>query len=170
MVVYHSPVISPIATAALPDIVLLLEACTARLDGEVLDRVRARAGDDVRFRDGYVFQHLVEGPRSVSDLARLLGVTQQAASKQVADLVQRRLVVKRRDPADARSSLVSLSARGRRVVEAGRQARAAIADRLTAELGGPAYRTLVEHLALLSDRTDAIAALMDRRLRPEDGR
>jgi len=41
---------------------------------------------------------------------------------------------------------------------------------VTAELGGPAYRTLVEHLALLSDRTDAMAALMDRRLRPEDGR
>jgi DNA-binding MarR family transcriptional regulator len=152
------------------DIVLLLEACTARLDDDVLARVRSELGDDVRFRDGYVFQHLIDEPQSISELARRLGVTQQAASKQVADLVGRRLVTKDRDPTDARSWLVSLTDRGHRVVESGRRARSAVADDLVSELGAPSFRTLVEHLVLLSDRTDAFRHMMDRRLRPDDSR
>ena len=35
---------------------------------------------------GFVFQHLVDGPRSISALAERLGVTQQAASKTVAEM------------------------------------------------------------------------------------
>lgn len=152
------------------DIVLLLEACTARLDNDVLARVRSDVGDDVRIRDGYVFQHLIDEPRSISELARRLGVTQQAASKQVTDLVGRRLVTKDRDPTDARSWLVSLTSRGHRVIESGRRARSAVADELISELGGPSFQTLVEHLVLLSDRTDAMRHMMDRRLRPDDSR
>ncbi len=152
------------------DIVLLLEACTARLDNDVLARVRSEVGDDVRFKDGYVFQHLIDEPQSISELARRLGVTQQAASKQVADLRGRHLVRKDRDPNDARSWLVSLTARGYRVIESGRRARSAVADELARELGGPSFQSLVEHLVLLSDRTDAMRHMMDRRLRPDDSR
>ncbi|MEI8409547.1 MULTISPECIES: helix-turn-helix domain-containing protein [unclassified Kribbella] len=36
-----------------------------------------------------MYQHLVGGPVTISTLAELLGVTQQAASKTVADLEKR---------------------------------------------------------------------------------
>ena len=80
-------------TSAVPaferDLVLLLEACTARVDVEVLQAVRAAAGS-VRHADGYVFQHLLDGPITPTELARRLGVSQQAASKQVADMAEPR--------------------------------------------------------------------------------
>ncbi|MEL6983314.1 MAG: MarR family transcriptional regulator [Actinomycetota bacterium] len=152
------------------DLVLLLEACAARLGDEVLARVRSELGADIRYRDGYVFQHLIQRPRSVSDLARRLGVTQQAASKQVADLADRGLVSRHRDPDDGRSWLISLSPRGQRAVQAGREARTDLADELLTDLGGTTYHALVEHLASLSTNTGALAHLLDRRLRPEAGR
>lgn len=152
------------------DVVLLLEACAARLGDQVLALVRAEVGDDIRYRDGYVFQHLIDGPRTASELARRLGVSQQAASKQVADLVARALVTKQRDPADGRAWLVALSDRGRLAVDAGRRARSGIADDLAAGLGRPAAQTLVASLAGLSDQIGAMDHLLSRQLRPEDGR
>src|SRR3712207_1474111 len=44
---------------------------------------------DARFADGVVFQHLVGGSLAVGALAERLGVTQQGASKAVADLERR---------------------------------------------------------------------------------
>ena len=152
------------------DIVLLLEACAARLGDDMLARVRSDLGADIRFRDGYVFQHLIEQPLAVSDLARRLGVTQQAASKQVADLKRRGLVSKKRDPADGRSSLVSLTARGERAIESSRRARSNIAMDLCTSLDEPTYQALVTQLAKLSDEIGAIQHLMDRNVRPEDSR
>ncbi len=152
------------------DVVLLLEACAARLGDDVLAQVRADHGDDVRFRDGYVFQHLLDGPKSISELADRLGVTQQAMSKQVGDLLRRELVVKHRDPKDGRAWLVSLSDRGLGVIEAGRRARASIARQLVADMGADSMRSLVEDLVLLSETTGAMEHLMNRRLRPEDSR
>lgn len=152
------------------DLVLLISACSARLDDDVLARVRRMVGDDVRYRDGYVFQHLVGGPISITALARLLGVTQQAASKQVADLESRGLVVRRPDPGDARARLVDLAERGRRTVEAGRVARREIVAELTADLGGEWRRSLLDRLGELSDRTGAIDHLAARRIRPEGAR
>lgn len=147
------------------DLVLLVQACGARLNDDVLARVRSEAGDDVRIRDGYVFQHIVDGPCSVSELARRLGVTQQATSKQVADLVGRGLVVRRRDPADARAWQVSLSERGRDVVHAGRRARRAVTDDLVAALGSDVVTRLVDDLTRLSDHSGAMETLLGRELR-----
>ena len=149
---------------------LLLEACSARLAAEVLTLVRAEHGEDIRTRDGYVFQHLVPGPQSVSELARRLGVTQQAMSKQVDDLVRRSLVAKHRDPTDARARLVALADRGNDVVEAGRRARTSIEQQLIVDLGSTAVAALREQLTMLSDETGALTHLMNRRLRPEDTR
>ena len=149
------------------DLILLVQACSARLNDDVLARVRTEVGDDVRIRDGYVFQHIVDGPCSVSELARRLGVTQQATSKQVADLVDRGLVERRRDPSDARAWQISLSERGRDVVHAGRRARRAVIDDLVAALGSDVVTRLVDDLTRLSDHSGAIERLLGRQLRPE---
>ena len=67
---------------------------------------------DLRFADGVVFQHLVPGPIAIGALAERLGVTQQAASKAVADLERRGYVERAAGAADGRVRHVSLTARG----------------------------------------------------------
>jgi DNA-binding MarR family transcriptional regulator len=152
------------------DLVLLLQACSAALGDRVLADVRRKAGNAVRFNDGYVFQHLVPGPLSVSELARRLGVSQQAASKQVADLEHRDLVRRRPDPDDGRASLVELSRRAWRAIEAARASRAAIAEEVAGLMGERPMKALLDGLARISDHTGA-AELLDRRsLRPESAR
>jgi DNA-binding MarR family transcriptional regulator len=152
------------------DVVLLLQACSNWLGDQVLDRVRTEAGDAVRYGDGYVFQHLIPGPMSITALAHRLGVTQQAASKQVADMEARRLVRRRQDPADGRAKLVELSNRGWRVVRAGRAARRELGDQVSAALGERKAAALLRSLRELSDHTGAVEHMAQRRLRPESSR
>ena len=102
--------------------------------------------DDLRFADGVVFQHLVPGPRTIGSLAERLGVSQQAASKAVADLERRGYVRREADPDDGRARIVALTERGEAAIEAGRRHRAAVeaelADRLGPERIEAARRTL----------------------------
>jgi DNA-binding MarR family transcriptional regulator len=152
------------------DIVLLLQSCSAALGDRVLNDVRRQAGTNIRFNDGYVFQHLVPGAVSVSELARRLMVTQQAASQQVADLETRGLVRRRPDPKDARSNLVELTRRGWRAIEAGRASREAIAEEITAALGERRTKVLIDGLAEISTHSGAAELLQHRRMRPESDR
>ncbi len=55
------------------------------------------------------------GPLAVSELAERLGVDQSTASRQVKPLQERGLISRTSDPADRRSSLLSITAAGRRV-------------------------------------------------------
>lgn len=148
---------------------LLLQACSTTLNRRVLDHVRDRVGPEIRMSDGYVFQHLLDGPIPVSELGRRLGVTQQAASKQVADLEDRGLVNRRPDPHDGRGRLVSLTRRGRRAVQAGREARGLVVTELRDELGDHAVDTLLRTLRRVSDHTGAMDNLLRRGAHPSDG-
>jgi DNA-binding MarR family transcriptional regulator len=133
---------------------------------ELQRRLAAAGMEDLRFADGFVFQHLVEGPRSVSSLAERLEVTQQAASKAVADLERRGYVSRTADPDDARAKHVALTARGRAAIEAGREQRAAIeaelAERLGARRVAAARRVLNDALGDLG----ADAPVRGRRILP----
>src|SRR5262245_11982961 len=66
---------------------------------EVQRRIAEDGMGDLRFADGVVFQHLVGGALAIGALGDRMGVTQQAASKAVADL-QRRGYVERVAGAD----------------------------------------------------------------------
>ena len=152
------------------DVVLLLEACSAAFSDRVLAEVRDAVGEDVRFGDGYVFQHLMGGGIGVTALAERLGVTQQAASKQVADLVARGLVERGADPDDRRASRVTLSPRGQAAVDAGRAARRAVNDEIDELLGPRGSAALRRHLQTVADGTGALEHMAARRLRPETAR
>jgi DNA-binding MarR family transcriptional regulator len=102
---------------------------------EVQRRLAADGYGDLRFADGFVFQHLVDGPATIGTLAERLEVTQQAASKSVADLERRGYVTRTPDPGDARARLVALTARGQGAIDGARRHRAALAGELAGRLG-----------------------------------
>jgi DNA-binding MarR family transcriptional regulator len=122
---------------------------------EIQRRLAADGLADLRFADGFVFQHLVEGPVTIGALADRLGVTQQAASKSVADLERRGYVERRADPDDARARLVALTARGEAAIEGGRRHRAALTGELAEQLGP---RRAEAARRLLLDVVDALGA------------
>ena len=69
---------------------------------EVGARVRSAGHPDLRFSHGFVFQHLVPGPASVSEVAEAQGVTTQAISQQVRELEDLGHVERFRDVVAAR--------------------------------------------------------------------
>ena len=133
---------------------------------EVQRRIAADGMADLRFSDGYVFQHLVPGPLAIGALGERLGVTQQAASKAVADLERRGYVERVSGEEDGRVRNVSLTERGRAAIEAGRRHRAALEAELAGTLGP---RRVAAARRLLSDVAAGLGAetaVRGRRVRP----
>lgn len=149
------------------DLALLVEACHAGFSQRVLDGIRTATDATVRFSDGYVFQHLVGGSKRVTQLADLLGVSQQAASKQIADLESRGLVQRAPDDSDRRATRISLSPIGLRVVHRARAVRAAINDEVEQLLGRREAATLRRQLVKIAATLGSDRILTERRLRPE---
>src|SRR2546422_3321055 len=59
-----------------------------RVNELVVDRMIAAGFRRVRMSHGFVIQHLIEADRSITELAARMEVSQQAASKVVAELVR----------------------------------------------------------------------------------
>jgi DNA-binding MarR family transcriptional regulator len=91
--------------------VLLLSAARALVDG-IDAGVRARGFADLRPAHGFAFARLAGDGATVGQLAEHLGVTKQAASQMVEDLVAKGYVERRAHPDDARARLIVLSAKG----------------------------------------------------------
>jgi len=136
-----------------------------RINEIVMRRMRAAGFHELRESHGYVIQHLIEGQRSVTELARRMEVTQQAASKVVAELV--RLGVLDILPAqDRRSKKVRLSDRGWNAVRLGRRIRAQIARRLIKAAGPRAYENAREILSGCLEALGGFGRVRTRRIRP----
>jgi DNA-binding MarR family transcriptional regulator len=148
------------------DLVLLFTALHAACDAEVVRRIGADGFGDLRPAHGYVFQHLVPGPVTISELARKLGMTAQGASKLVIELGRFGYLARQIDPTDRRNHTVSLTARGWAAIEAGRAARAAVTAQLRAALGEDTADALVASLQQLAEHTGGLRTLLARRLRP----
>jgi DNA-binding MarR family transcriptional regulator len=133
---------------------------------EVQRRIAAEGMADLRFADGVVFQHLVPGPLPIGALGERLGVTQQAASKAVADLERRGYVERVAGENDGRVRKVSLTERGRAAIEAGRRHRAALEAELAGTLGPRRVEAARRLLADAAAALGAEAAVRGRRVRP----
>ncbi|GGW67348.1 MarR family winged helix-turn-helix transcriptional regulator [Streptomyces xantholiticus] len=121
---------------------------------------------DLRFSHGYVFQHLIDDEPTVGELAAHLAMTQQGASKAVAELERLGYCERAPDAADARIRRVRLTARGQEAVAAARRARSALDQRLADHLG---EQHLAEHrdlLVRLLDELGGTAAVKRRAVRP----
>lgn len=149
------------------DLTLLFAALNAATSAEIVRRVAEAGHPDLRPAHGYLFQHLLQGPVRVGELAEKLGMTAQGASKLVIELERLGYVERRGDPADGRNRYVALTARGHDGIAAGRAARAAITAELRAVLGEPAAAELIAALQQLAAHSGGLAALLGRRLRPQ---
>src|SRR6185437_5343242 len=111
-----------------------------RVNEMVRERMHQAGFEKVRDSHGYVIQHLIEKERSITELAQRMEVTQQAASKVVAELVELG-VVELSPGADRRSRKVRLSLRGWSIVRLGRQVRKQIENRLIHVAGAEQYES-----------------------------
>jgi DNA-binding MarR family transcriptional regulator len=136
--------------------VLLLSAARALVDG-IDAGVHARGFADVRPAHGFAFARLAPDGATVGQLAEHLGVTKQAASQMVEELVARGYVERRAHPDDARARLIVLTAKGWDCTRAANEASAAVL-RPWAEALGP------DRLAAL--RADLSRLAVPGRLRP----
>ena len=94
-----------------------LLAVAGELTRRIHDGVVARGFEGVRPAHGFAFTRLAPDGATVTDLAVHLGVTKQAASQLVDELVRKGYAERRRHPADARARLVALTPEGRRRLE-----------------------------------------------------
>jgi DNA-binding MarR family transcriptional regulator len=133
---------------------------------EVQRRLTAPGFGDLRFNDGVVIQHVLAAPLSITALAERMGVTQQAASKAVAELERRGLLSREPDPADARTKLLHLTEHAHDAVEATRTLRAELQDELETEFGAARVEDARALLAAIIGRFGGGDAIRARRVRP----
>jgi DNA-binding MarR family transcriptional regulator len=136
------------------------------LADELQRRIEADGLGRPRMADGVVFQHLVPGPLAIGELAARMGVSQQAASKAVADLERRGYVRRQADPDDGRARHAALTARGDAAIAAGRRHRAALEAELAARLGPARIEEARRVLLDILEALGGAAAVRGRRVRP----
>ncbi|RSD15517.1 MarR family winged helix-turn-helix transcriptional regulator [Amycolatopsis eburnea] len=133
---------------------------------EVQRRLAEQGFDELRFNDGVVIQHVLAAPLSITALAERMGVTQQAASKAVADLERRNLLRREPAPDDARTKLLHLTAHALAAVEATRVLRRELQEELVAEYGADRVGDARALLASVIGRFGGEDAIRGRRVRP----
>lgn len=136
-------------------------------NGHVLAEMKRAGFGDLRESHGYLIQHLLEGARSVGELSKLLGVSQQAVSKTVSELT-RAGYLESEPGEDARVRLVRLSSRGHACVVASRRIREKLERRLGARLGTRRAALLRAALVELLQELGGTEAVVARRVPSSD--
>lgn len=126
-----------------------------RLIIDALHRDLAEQGHpDVRPVHGFALQAIGRETGTVSDLARKLGVSKQAAAKTVAALEKLGYVRRDDDPDDRRSQQLRLTSHGTEVLTLSAEALARVHAAWTASVGTPRLRALEEALSTVLSGTD----------------
>ncbi len=133
---------------------------------EVQRRLAEQGFGDLRFNDGVVIQHILAAPLPITALAERMGVTQQAASKAVADLERRGLVRRAADPSDARTKLLHLTGHALAAVEATRVLRRDLQEEIESDYGAERVEDARKLLAAVIGRYGGDDAIRARRVRP----
>jgi DNA-binding MarR family transcriptional regulator len=131
----------------------------------VAARMAGKGFAAVRESHGYVIQHLIDQDRSITELAARMDVTQQAASKVVAELL-RLGVIEAVAAEDRRSKRIRLSRRGWRAVKIARKLRERVEGRLVKAVGMDKYDKAKEVLLLCLKELGGMERIKSRRIRP----
>ena len=131
----------------------LLVAAERRFNEELVGALHRAGFTDIRAGHGAVFSNIdAHGTRS-TELAVRARMTKQSMGELVADLERKGYVERRRDPRDARASLVALTERGRRVDAAADRVIGRIEAAYARELGPRRFAALRAALADLVDES-----------------
>ncbi|MCT9107171.1 MarR family transcriptional regulator [Streptomyces mirabilis] len=127
----------------------VLLAAAGDLTRRINDGVEAR-GFEVRPAHGFAFTRLAPDGATVTDLATHLGMTKQAASQLVDELVRKGYAERRPYPGDARARLVVLTERGWACTRAAEEAAADAVRAWVEVLGEGEVRVLRDRLARIA--------------------
>ncbi len=105
-----------------------------RINQLVREELTRMGHADLRDAHGYVFQHLIEGSRSISSLAERMSISQQAASKRVAEMIEMGYL-EINPESRGRTRLVAIAPRGWEVIRLARNIRAKLHAELHTRLG-----------------------------------
>lgn len=113
---------------------------------QVIDRIQQgmdeRGYTDIRPAHGFAFVRISAGDATTVDVAEHLGVTKQAASQLIEQLVQRGYVTRMQDPSDARRRPLALTRRGRACTRAAEACAAEAVEQWSTTLGARGMREL----------------------------
>ncbi|MFF3913466.1 MarR family winged helix-turn-helix transcriptional regulator [Streptomyces sp. NPDC001852] len=127
-----------------------LLAVSGNLTQRIHDGVVARGFTDLRPAHGFAFARLAPDGATVTDLATHLGVTKQAASQLVDEIVCKGYAERRPHPQDARARLIVLTERGWACTRAAEAAAAEVVGGWAELLGEGEVRALGERLARIA--------------------
>ncbi|MCF3129989.1 MarR family winged helix-turn-helix transcriptional regulator [Streptomyces olivochromogenes] len=127
-----------------------LLAVAGDLTQRIHDGVVARGFEGLRPAHGFAFARLAPGGATVTELAAHLGVTKQAASQLVDEIVRKGYAERQPHPQDARARLVVLTERGWACTRAAEEAAAAAVGEWVALLGEGEVRALRGSLARIA--------------------
>ncbi|MGC0404494.1 DNA-binding MarR family transcriptional regulator [Streptomyces sp. SAI-126] len=126
-----------------------LLAAAGDLTQRINDGVVAR-GFEARPAWGFAFTRLAPDGATVTELAGHLGVTKQAASQLVDEIVRKGYAERRPHPGDARARLVVLTERGWACTRAAEEAAAEAVQGWTDVLGESEVRSLCDRLGRIA--------------------
>ena len=129
-----------------------LLAVAGELTQRIHDGVVARGFEGVRPAHGFAFARLAPDGATVTELAAHLGVTKQAASQLVDEIVRKGYAERLPHPGDARARLVVLTELGWACTRAAEEAAAEVVRGWGAVLGEGEVRALGERLTRLAPR------------------
>jgi DNA-binding MarR family transcriptional regulator len=148
------------------DLLAAVSVAAPALNRVVIERLAARGFDGVKVSHGYVVQRLLVDEPTVVELAGALGMTQQGASKQVADLERLGYAERVGVAGDARARAVRLTERGRAMVEATRAVRRELETAVARRAGRAATDQATAVLTTLLDVL-GLAEQVEQRRVPE---
>jgi DNA-binding MarR family transcriptional regulator len=146
------------------DLAYLGQFVGMRVNERVLESLHAEGFAGLRQGHGFLFQHLVDGPRSIGELTKLMGITQQAVSKSVAEL-ERLGFVSKAPLLDGRFRFVELSSRGVDALERARSLRAEFERRFEKRFGERSVATAKKLLAQALEDLGGVEAVRHRRIK-----
>ena len=127
--------------------VQLLFKAARLLNERAIERIRLRTGQPVRVAHTTVLPHIdLEGTR-LTELARRLGVSKQAAGQIVDELEEFGMLERVADPQDARAKLVRFSKKGQAAMLDGLQVLGEIEAEMRDVIGEAKMRAIHEGLA-----------------------
>ena len=150
------------------DLASLVTIAGPSVTARIVERLSDEGFDGVKASHGYVVQRLLVDEPTTTALARSLGMTQQGASKQVADLATLGYAERVPVASDQRSSTVRLTERGRAMVEATRAIRAELEQQVTARVSARDVAATRRTLAALVDVLGLTERVTERSV-PEPG-